>query len=194
MIIVDTELSGLEVDKHSIVSIGAIDFENPERQFYKECRIFEGAHIMDEALSVNGFTRDQITDPTKPSDGEIVKEFLEWVSQSKEQTLAGQNVSFDHDFLKAAAQCYHLNWLIAKRTLDLHSICYFHMSKHSIEIPHTHEHSALNLDAVVSYCGFKIQRSKHNALEDAKIEAECFHRLFFDKPFFQDFKDDPVPW
>jgi DNA polymerase III epsilon subunit-like protein len=34
MIIVDVETSGLDINNHQILSIGAIDLENPERQFY----------------------------------------------------------------------------------------------------------------------------------------------------------------
>ena len=49
MIIIDVEASGTEHDKHSIVSLGAIDFDNPENRFYRECKVWTGAHIMDEA-------------------------------------------------------------------------------------------------------------------------------------------------
>jgi DNA polymerase III epsilon subunit-like protein len=65
MIIIDIEASGVDYKKHSIVSIGALDFSNPTNRFYGECQIWPGAHIMDEALKVNGFTKDQITDPNK---------------------------------------------------------------------------------------------------------------------------------
>jgi len=39
MIVADIEATGLDPRKHSILSIGAVDFEHPERQFYGECRI-----------------------------------------------------------------------------------------------------------------------------------------------------------
>ena len=60
MIVLDVEASGTEAHKHSIVSLGALDFMNPTNRFYEECRVWEGAHIMDEALVVNGFTKEQI--------------------------------------------------------------------------------------------------------------------------------------
>ena len=65
MIIVDVESSGVDPVKHSLLSIGAIDFLNPKNQFYGECRVWDGAHIMDEALAVNGFTKEQITNKKK---------------------------------------------------------------------------------------------------------------------------------
>src|SRR4051812_32241086 len=66
MLVVDVEASGIDPQKHSIVSVGALDIANPTNRFYMECRVWEGAHIMPDALAVNGFTKEQITDPTKP--------------------------------------------------------------------------------------------------------------------------------
>src|SRR5580704_8291268 len=104
MLIVDVEASGVEPWKHSIVSIGALDFANPTNRLYEECRIWDGAHIMDGALQVNGFTTEQITDPSKQSEGDLVHRFLLWSEGLQERTFAGQNVSFDRDFLKYAAE------------------------------------------------------------------------------------------
>jgi len=42
MVVVDVETSGLDPQKYAMLSIGAVDFENPERQFYAECRAFDG--------------------------------------------------------------------------------------------------------------------------------------------------------
>jgi DNA polymerase III epsilon subunit-like protein len=61
MIVVDVEASGTNYEKHSIVSLGAVDFDNPENRFYGECHIWDGAHIMEEALEVCGFTETEIT-------------------------------------------------------------------------------------------------------------------------------------
>ena len=57
MIVVDVESSGVDAQKDSLVSVGAIDFDNPENRFYEECRIWDGAHVEKEALEINGFTR-----------------------------------------------------------------------------------------------------------------------------------------
>ncbi|MBP9842806.1 MAG: hypothetical protein KBC62_02260, partial [Candidatus Pacebacteria bacterium] len=67
MLILDIEASGTDYEKHSIVSIGALDLQNPGNRFYGECRIWDGAHVMEDALKVNGFTEAQISDPTKES-------------------------------------------------------------------------------------------------------------------------------
>lgn len=194
MIIVDVESSGVDSRKNSLVSIGAIDFDNPKNEFYAECRIFDGAHVEKEALAVNGFTKKQITDPSKKTDKEIVVDFLAWVTTCKEHTIAGQNPSFDRDFIQETCFRYHLDWPLAHRVIDLHSICYFHMLRRDLPPPTKNNRSDLNLDAIVKYVGVDFNRGSHNALEDAKLEGEAFSRLIREESLFDEFKKFPVPW
>ena len=102
MIVVDVETTGIYPEKNSIVSIGALDFSNPQNQFYKECRIWEGAEISDKALEINGFTKNEITSLDKSSLEETVFKFIEWTKNIEDQTLAGHNVWFDALFLRDA--------------------------------------------------------------------------------------------
>jgi DNA polymerase III epsilon subunit-like protein len=194
MIVVDVEASGVDPHKSSLLSVGAVDFKNPENRFYEECRIFDGAHIEDEALAVSGFTREQINDPNKKTDREVVLDFLAWLSKCPEWTLAGQNTSFDRDFLMYTAHRYHINWPLAHRTLDIHSIAYFHMVRRGVTPPLRNNHSAVNLDSIMKYVGMDVSRGKHNALQDALLEAEALSRFFYDKPLLVEFSKMPIPW
>lgn len=194
MLVVDVEASGTEYHKHSIVSIGALDFENPTNQFYGECHIWEGAHIMDGALEVNGFTEKEITDPNKKTEGELIKEFLAWVTEINERTLVGQNVSFDRDFLRAAAEREHLDWQLAYRTIDTHTLAYMHIIKRGKNPPTALHRSALDLDAVLNYVGIPAEPAPHNALTGALSHAEVTARLLYDKQLLPEFKEFPIPW
>lgn len=194
MIIVDVEGSGIDYEKHSMVSVGAIDFENPTRQFYDECRIWDGAHIMDEALEVCGFTREEVTDPNKKSEAEITRAFLAWTTETHNRTLAGQNVSFDRDFLKAAAHRAGLDWDLAYRTIDTHTLCYMHMVKRDLPIPIAKNRSALDLDAILRYCGIPDEPTPHNALTGAASHAEVISRLLYDKKLLPEFEEFDIPW
>ncbi len=196
MLIIDIEASGTNYQKHSIVSLGAVDFVKPERRFYAECQIWSGAHIMDEALEVNGFTEAQITDVTKMTEGELVTQFLEWSQELADRTLCGQNVSFDRDMLRAAVERAGLNWTLPSRTLDTHTMCYMHMVKRGVTPPidAQHKRSALNLDAIMNYCGIPAEPEPHNALTGAMSHTEVAARLLFNKPLLPEFSNFALPW
>lgn len=194
MIVVDMESSGLDPNKHSLLSIGAIEFENPQNQFYGECRLFPNAHVDPDALAINGFTEEQIKDSSKITDEELVTKFIDWALRCEEQTLAGQNVSTDRDFIRASAARYHMNWTFAYRTLDLHSVAYLHHIKRGVEIPLKNKHSALDLDNISKYCGMPEEPTPHNGLRGALLEAECFSRLFYDKALLDEYKKFDIPW
>ena len=197
MLVVDVEASGTEPHKHSIVSVGALDFANPSNRFYEECRIWEGAHIMDEALAVCGFTREQIADPKKQSESDLIHTFLQWSQDLEERTLAAQNVSFDRDFLKAAAErAGHTEWPFSYRTIDIHTLAYAHMIGRGLEPPTdpAKKHSALDLDATLNYCGIPMEPMPHNALTGALSHAEVISRLLYDRKLLPEFDDFKIPW
>lgn len=196
MIFVDVEATGTNYAKHSIVSIGALDFEKPENRFYVECRMWDGAHIDPDGLAVTGFTEDEVRSQLRVTEGEAVRQFLEWSQHMADRTLAGQNVSFDRDFLKAAADREDLAWDMAHRTLDTHTFCWMHMVKRSLTPPIDPEHrrSALNLDAVLNYCGIPAEPEPHNALTGALIHAEVTSRLLYDRKLLPEFEQYDIPW
>ncbi|HYF12974.1 MAG TPA: 3'-5' exoribonuclease [Candidatus Paceibacterota bacterium] len=197
MIAVDVESSGTEPHVHSILSVGAVDLENPTRQFYAECRIWEGAKIEDEALAVNGFSRDQATDPNKQTEAQLVHAFIAWALESGNRTFAGQNPSFDRDFLRYAAQrAGHTQWPFAHRTIDSHTLAWMHMVKRGETPPVDPEkkRSALDLDAVLVYCGIPSEPTPHNALTGAKSHAEVISRLLNDIKLLPDFEQFEIPW
>lgn len=195
MLVVDVEASGTEPHKHSIVSIGALDLSNPTNRFYEECRIWDGAHIMEGALAVNGFTEEQITDPAKPSEADAVRAFLHWSEGLTERTLAGQNVSFDRDFIRYAAErAGHTDWPFAYRSIDTHTLCYMHMVHRGLKPPVANRRSALDLDAVLNYCGIPMEPTPHNALTGALSHAEVISRLLYGRKLLPEFEEFEIPW
>ena len=195
MLVVDVEASGTDPSKHSIVSVGALDLAHPENRFYEECRIWDGAHIMDGALEVNGFTKAQITESSKQSEADIAHAFLAWSDDLEERTLAGQNVSFDRDFLKYACErAGHTDWPFAYRTIDTHTLAYMHIVMRGLQPPARHKRSALDLDAILNYCGIPEEPHPHNALTGALSHAEVISRLHYGKKLLPDFAQFEIPW
>ncbi len=194
MIILDIETSGTNPWKHSILSIGAVDFLDLKRTFSRECQIRPGAHISEEGLAVNGFSREEIADPRKETEEKIVADFFAWAMESRDHTIAGQNPSFDVSFLQVASEEYGLNFPLAHRTFDLHSVCAAHMIKRGLNLPLENKRSALNSDSIMEYVGLPHEPKPHIAFNGAKWEAEAFSRLFYNKPLFPEFKEYKIPW
>ncbi len=192
MIVVDIESTGIEAFKHSIVSIGAVEFENPKNRFYEECRIWQGAHVMKESLEFLSLTEMDVKDPNKPPVAEVLKRFIKWALARSEHTFAGQNPSFDRDFLKVEAERNHLDWPFAHRTIDLHSVCYAHMIKRNIAPPIENHRSALNSDKISIYVGIKPEARPHKAINGALQASECLSRLLYGKTLLQEFAKFPL--
>ncbi len=195
MIVLDVEASGTEPRVHSIVSLGAIDFSDPTRRFYGECRIWDGAHSMDEAMKVTGYSQEEITDPKKQTESDLVHTFITWALEADDRTFVGQNVSFDRDFVKAGAErAGHTEWPFAFRTIDTHTLAWMHMVKRGLVPPIAHHRSALDLDAILVYCGIPEEPTPHNALTGALSHAEVASRLLYDKKLLPEFNAFPIPW
>lgn len=196
MIAIDVEGSGMSAEKNSILSIGAVDTDNPSNQFYDECRVWDGAHIEDGALAVNGFTREECVDPSKKSEAELVQAFVTWATDTsiENQTLAGQNPSYDRDFVQAACRRAGIEFPFAHRTIDVHTLVWLHMQQREIEQPMTKHHSSLNLDFALNYCGMPEEPRPHNALTGACSHAEVFSRIAYTKKLLPDFESYEIPW
>jgi DNA polymerase III epsilon subunit-like protein len=196
MIVLDIEATGTNAVKHSILSIGAIDFDRPSRRFYGECRMWEGAHIMEGALEVNGFSEDQARDASKMSEAELVTQFMEWTQECADRTLVGQNVSFDRSYVMNACERAHIQCDLPYRTLDTHTMCFMHMVKAGLvpEIDPQHRHTNLNLNAVLIYCGVPSEPNPHNALTGAMCHGEVTSRLLYNRGLLPEFEQYPLPW
>lgn len=197
MLVVDCEMSGLDPQKNSLVSVGAVDLVDPTRQMYGECRIWDGAHIEDEALAVCGFSREEITDTKKQTEGELVKKLIEFANGMPDTTFGGQNVFTDLSFLRAAAaRAGHINWPFAHRIIDSHTLAWMHMVKRGVTPPidPVKKHTALNLTAVLAYCGIPEEPKPHNALTGAKSHAEVISRLLYGKKLLPEFDQFEIPW
>ncbi len=195
MIVLDVEASGLEPKEHSILSIGAIDLEDPTNQFYDECRVWEGAKIDPAALAVNGFSEEEARSSEKKDEGELIRAFIAWATDKPgNRTLAAQNVMFDYEIVRAACARAHVDFPFAKRTIDTHTLAWGHMRAHDVEPPLENKHSALSMTAVLAYCGLPEEPKPHNALIGALLHAEIVSRLAYNQPLLPDYRSYPIPW
>jgi len=192
MIVADIEATGLDPHKHSLLSIGAVELEHPERQFYGECRMWDGASIMRDAIAVNGFTEEECHDPKKHSLQELMENFLHWIEQCEDKTLAGKNPSFDRDFLNDSFARSNMSWHFAYRTLDLNTMAYMHMVERSIPIPRKNDRADLTLDSILVYLGLPAEPKPHIGINGAKYEAEAISRILYGKNLLPEFASYPI--
>lgn len=191
MIVVDVETTGLDPLKHSIVSIGAIDFLNHVNTFYQECNTWPGAEFDAKALALNGFTEDYIR-KQRPLE-EVIKSFLIWTEDIEDITLAGTNTDFDRSFLQDACRRYGFRWPFRYRIIDLHSECYSNYLKRGIKPPIKEGTSHLDADKILVYVGLPPEPKPHNGLTGAKMEAEAFSRLIYKKQLLEEFFNYTIP-
>jgi len=207
MIIIDIETTGVNYWENGILSIGALCFDNPEKQFYGECRVDEDDIITEDALKINGFTKEEIKSEEKQTQKELIKSFFEWLEKQEIKILAGHNVGFfDLNFIKTKAKKYNLSIKTRYRSLDLCSVAqtiYFKI--HRKFLLDDYKENATSLPEVLKFCGIKDKRIEirnkelikqgktHNALEDCKLEAECFSRLLYGKGLFEKYNKFSIP-
>ncbi len=206
MIIVDIETSGnFDPVKNGIWQIGAVEFENPSNVFLQEGRIDDEDAVEEGAIKVTGKTEAEMRDRNKQSQKELLKNFFGWVEKIKDKTLVAHNTPFDYGFLIMKATKYNLKFPFSHRTLDLHPIAFLKYFQIKNILPIEEGKSIMNLPKVIEFCGMKDERIQlkgneiikegkpHNALEDAKVEAECLSRILYGKVLFEEFVAFSVP-
>jgi DNA polymerase III epsilon subunit-like protein len=193
MIVLDIETTGHNPRRHSIIEVGAIDFDCPANYFNESCQIWNGAEIDFKALEVNGLTLNEIQDKTILTQKELIARFMIWTDQIADKTIAGQNVDFDIDFLNESSARCGLKFSLGKRKVDQHSLVYAHFLKRNIRPPLKDGYSDLNSDFIMDYAGLPPEPKPHRAINGAKFEAEALSRLLFGRSLFEEFYNYAIP-
>lgn len=194
MLVVDLEMSGLDSERHSIISIGAVDFWNPSRTMYLECRMRPGAEYDPEAGLVHGLSKEYL-EQQPLSEQQLVMQFLAWAGQSPVRVIMGMCPWKDLEFLSKACERYKFDWVFGHRAIDLHSVAIAHHFANGVDLPMKDNIIKLGLDPIAQYCGIppRNRNEPHNALSDAKITAECFSRLLTKKGLFPEYEKFEIP-
>lgn len=195
MIVIDGEFSGLDHKKHGLLSLGAVDLNNPEKQFYAECRLEEWMIYTDEALGVNGFKKEELYSEKKQSIKELVEKFDEWLQTcSTPQLLIGQNPKSDIDFLVESYKIAWIDYPLGHRSLDTHTIVFMKHLQLWHKILIERGNYKINLDESLRFVGIKWGEPRpHNALTWAKCEAEVVSRVIYGKKLLPEFEDVDLP-
>lgn len=194
MVVLDVETTGLDPEINGLASIGAVDFTRPNEYFYGECRIRQGEKISPQATEINGFTKDELVDPEKPSTRDLLKDFATWMERRTIKVVGGLHIaSFDVPFLTAKAEQTKVPIKLHRRSIDLHTLAYAKMLQLKRVIPLTDGWSVMDTDFIHPFCGLPMEPRPLNALNGALWEAESFARLIYGKGRLKKFAKYPVP-
>jgi DNA polymerase-3 subunit epsilon len=171
-VVVDTELTGLDLKNDSVVSVGAIKMAGTRielgRSFYR--LVSPRADFKRESIMVHGITPDDVA--AKPPLDAVADELLAFCG---DRILVGHFLSLDLGFLGREAP--------AIKAADLRRRAVDTVRIHAWIEQHRHRHAggyapaegALNLVSLALNHGIRVGGA-HNALTDAFITAQLLQR------------------
>ncbi len=189
----DLETTGLDEQRCGLLEIGACWLHSGE-SFFRECRPLANCDIEPEALAVNGWTVERLSDPKLLPEEHAIAEFLGWArgahgGNGKIQ-IAAWNAHFDHRHLCAGmgrAGYESMHRPFAHRLLDIHSILAADTIrariKGSMMDPEqlvNFGNEVANCDAASTMLGLPPEPKPHNALAGAKQVRAMLRRLLGD--------------
>ncbi len=185
IVILDIEGSGGSVRNDpygtgSIVSLGAVDF-NTGDEFYEECRVMEGRGFNPQALSVNGFTEEQIFDKGKQSVLELLAKFEDFCRRHN-SALLGAWGNYDLKMFVAAYEYYLREWALPGSYINLKAISKAMLGQKRSGLSNT----AMKL-------GMPPERRPHIGINGARLAAENISVLLFGRHYYDSYKGYPVP-
>lgn len=203
MIVLDIETSGGNPIEHGIWQIGAVDLNTME-EFLEEGKIDDKDKVSGEALMIIGKTEEELREKNKQSQKQLLEKFFKWLETRKMKTLLCHLPDFDQGFLRYKARKYfNIDpfWPDHHRAFDLHSIAqvkFFELNGKFLT--KEDNNSDMGLRNILKLCGIKDERRSretegkpHNALEDAKLTAECFNRLIYGTNLFPEYSKFEIP-
>lgn len=176
LLFIDTETGGLNPNKHSLLSLAMVVWEDMEIIATEELLINDGKlSVTDEALSINKIDIGKHK-KSAISSSLAIEKILLFISRhfphQRKITLAGHNVQFDVNFLKIFFSQNNENFskFFSHRIIDTSSILYYlYLAGHL-------KHKAISSDEAFDLFEIKVE-GRHTAIGDAIATAKLFTRL-----------------
>ena len=176
VLFIDTETGGLDPDKHSLLSVAMVIWENMEIIDSLELMINDGKlSVTEEALAINKIDIENHK-KTAISPSQAIEKILLFIGKHFSQqggiTIAGHNVQFDLGFLKILFSSNNKDFskFFSHRIIDTSSILhYMYLAGHI-------EQRAISSDEAFELFDIKVE-GRHTALGDAVATAKLFSEL-----------------
>jgi DNA polymerase-3 subunit epsilon len=176
LLFIDTETGGLDPDRHSLLSIAMVIWEDKEIIESLEILINDGLlSVTREALAINKIDLEQHKQSAMPS-ALAIAETLKFINKHFPEpgkiTLAGHNVHFDVNFLKSFFSKNNKDFskYFSHRIIDTSSIL------HYLYLAGKIKERAISSDEAFQLFDIKVE-GRHTALGDAIATAKLFNKL-----------------
>jgi DNA polymerase III epsilon subunit-like protein len=178
--VVDAETTGLDPARHGIIEIGAVDLRTGI-DYAVDCRVSPFCDIEDEALAVNGASRERCFDPELMTELEALQTLVAWIHLLPEMgpngvaLLAGMNPRYDLQMMLAAVGRSDSELVLpfGHRTIDMHTLAVGYALRKGFWIPAR----GFNTDAIYVMLGMPLEPKPHRAITGAQMEAEAMRKL-----------------
>jgi len=176
-VVLDTETTGLSIEKDRIVEIACIELHNhlPTNNLFHAFLNPDGVKVSEDAFEIHGYSNEFLSD--KPKFKDIAKNLLEFL---KEKTIIIHNADFDLGFLNKELRNLNLHEINKDQIID------------SLKLARQKYPGATAKNLTALCRKFKIDvssREKHSALLDCKLLSRVYFELI-DKREFNFFLQD----
>jgi DNA polymerase III subunit epsilon len=176
LLFIDTETGGMDPEKHSLLSVAMVVWENMEIIDPQEFLINDGIlAVTDEALAINRIDLEKHK-KSAISPSQAVEKILLFTGKhfptQEKITLAGHNVQFDLGFLKIlfSRNEKDFNRYFSHRIIDTSSIL------HYLYLTGQIKQRAISSEEAFEFFEIKVE-GRHTALGDAMATARLFNKL-----------------
>jgi DNA polymerase-3 subunit epsilon len=182
LLVIDTETGGVDPDRHSILSLAAVVWEDGEIHGEVEILVAERDLVVTaRALEINridlvAHSRQAIAprEALALLQEFVAKHYRQELAAGEQVVIAGHNVGFDVGFLKRLCRIAGAEFpsAFSHRVLDTASVLRF------LSLAGLLPAAAVASSGAFDYLGISIQAEKrHSALGDARATAELLTRL-----------------
>lgn len=178
LVVIDVETGGLDCEKHSILTLGAVVWRDGKLSPVFHMHILEpDPSVTPEALKVNGITEEDMKHGMSPSF--VITAFEAWLKEQGVKgraTLGGHNIAgFDMGFLRRLYRLGGKKLPFDYHVLDTMSLALVMKFAGRVNIPN------VKLDTLCGHFGISIREGnetgRHNSGEDALATAKLFTHL-----------------
>ena len=170
-IVLDTETTGLSIEKDRIVEIACIELDDhlPTENLFHTFLNPEGVKVSEDAFKIHGYSNEFLND--KPKFKDIAKNFLQFIEGKK---IIIHNADFDLNFLNKELRNLNLKIINKQNVIDSLILA-------REKFPGA---TAKNLTSLCKKFRIDISlREKHSALLDCKLLSKVYVELIDDKEF-----------